>query len=79
VGFFFKNPEEFVNNLTYISLMFEIHKNKLKIFFKKCGIYLCYSKITSLCPINYTEKIIVNIVIKRCKYSYMTNLVDGRG
>jgi hypothetical protein len=29
VGFFFKNPEEFVNNLTYISLMFEIHKNKL--------------------------------------------------
>jgi hypothetical protein len=26
---FFENPEEFVNNLTYISLMFGIHKNNL--------------------------------------------------
>jgi len=65
----FEIYEKFVNNLKYISLVSAIHKNNLKAFLKKIGIYLYYLQITPPCLINYTEEIIVNLVIRQCKYS----------
>ena len=77
---FVVSRSQIVHNLYFSEIcekQFDIYFSDIWNPYKKIenfGIYLfeiCnYPQITSLCPINYTEVIIVNIVIRRCKYSY---------